>query len=81
MFAAPEFLQRSEAMRTDGVIYNLDRGGFLVEASSTLQVSLTTPPAGEYYYACYELGEVSTVQGSGFIIVMPGREGQAPPRR
>lgn len=81
MFAAPEFFQASEGMRTGGVTYNSNRGGFLVEAGSTLPVLLTTPPAGEYYCACYELGEVSTVRGSGFIIVVLGSGGQALPRR
>ena len=81
MFAAPEFFQASEGMRSDGVTYNSDRGGFLVEAGSMVPVLLTTPPVGEYYYACYELGEVSTKRGSGFIIVMPGSGGQALPRR
>ncbi len=81
MFAAPEFLRASEGMRPDGATYNPDRGGFLVEAGSTLPVLLTTPPAGEYYYACYELGKVSTAGGSGFIIVMPGLADQAPPQR
>lgn len=72
LFAAPEFFQASEGMRTDGVIYNPDRGGFLVEGGSTLPVMLRTPSVGEYYYACNDPGEVSTVRGTGFIIVVPG---------
>ncbi len=43
-------------------------------------MTLTTPPAGEYYYACNDPGEVSTVRGTGFIIVVQGPGGQAPPR-
>lgn len=84
MFAAPKFFQASEGMQAHGAVYNPDRGGFLVEASNTLPVLLRTPPAGEYYYACYQLGEVSTVQGTGFIVVgpaAPGKGGQASPRR
>lgn len=81
MFAAPEFFQGSEGLRTDVITYDSDRGGFLIKANSTLPVLLTTPPAGEYYYACYELAEVSTVRGTGFIVVVPKPPGQAPPRR
>ncbi len=81
MFAAPKLFQASEAMRTDSVACNQDRGGFLVGAGSTLQVSLTTPPAGEYSYACRELGEVSTVRSTGFIVVVLELNGQAPPQR
>lgn len=84
MFAAPDFFRASQGMQTDGVRYNPERGGFLAEAGNTFQVTLRTPPAGEYYYACTELGEVSTVRGTGFIVVVPGPDtpgGQAPPRR
>ena len=84
MFAAPDFFRASQGMRTDGVRYNPERGGFLVEAGGTLPVALRTPPAGEYYYACSELGEVSTVLSTGFLVVVPGPGTpgvQAPPRR
>lgn len=36
MFAAPEFFQVSEGMRTAAVTYNPDKGGFLMKAGSTL---------------------------------------------
>ncbi len=81
MFAATGFFHASEAMRTDSVACNQDRGGFLGGAGSTLQVSLTTPPAGEYSYACRELGQVYTVRSTGSIIVVLEPTGQAPPRR
>ena len=84
LFAAPDFFQASQGMRTDGVRYNPGRGGFLVEAGSTLPVALQTPSAGEYYYACSEPGEVSTVLSTGFLVVVPGPGTpgvQAPPRR
>lgn len=81
MFAAPGFFQASEAMQTDSVAYNQDRGGFLVGEGSTLQVSLTTPPVDEYPYACHELGEIPTVRSTGFITVVLQPNGQAPPRR
>lgn len=84
MFVAPDFFRASQGMQTDGVRYNPERGGFLVEAGSTLPVALRTPPAGEYYYACSELGEVSTVLSTGFLVVVPGPDipgVPVPPRR
>jgi len=54
-----------------------------VEGGSTLPVMLRAPPAGEYYYACNDPGEVSTVRGTGFIVVVPGPDNpgaQTPPR-
>lgn len=84
LFAAPDFFRASQGMQTRGVRYNPERGGFLVEAGTTVPVVLRTPPAGEYYYACSEPGEVSTVLSTGFLVVVPepGTAGvQAPPPR
>jgi hypothetical protein len=71
MFVAPEFFRAADSIESSGFALDVAEGGFLAAPQSTVQAVLRTPKAGEYYYSCYEPGQVPTPQSSGFLIVVP----------
>ena len=71
MFVAPQFFQAANVIESAGYALDLVQGGFLARPQATLRVLLRTPQAGEYYYSCYEQGQVPAPQSSGFLIVVP----------
>jgi hypothetical protein len=70
-FAAPKFFNASNILESGGFTWNIVNDTLVVAPRSTVWVRLQSPAPGEYYYSCFEPGEIPTDQSSGFLIVMP----------
>jgi len=69
-FVAPEFFRAANHIESSGFTLDLVQGGFLVAPGSTVRVVLQTPRPGEYYFSCYQPGQVPRPESSGFLIVV-----------
>ena len=70
-FAAPKFFNASTITEFGGFTWEIVRDRFVVAPRSTVWVRLQSPVPGEYYYSCFEQGQIPTASTSGFLIVVP----------
>lgn len=70
-FAAPKFFNASEVSKSGGFTWEVVNDTFSVAPQSTVWVQLESPPVGEYYYSCFERGQIPTDATSGFLMVVP----------
>ena len=70
-FAAPKFFNASKIIESRGFTWDIVQDRFVVAPRSTVWVRLRSPVPGEYYYSCFEQGQIPTSSTSGFLIVVP----------
>jgi hypothetical protein len=70
-FAAPKFFNASKVIESRGFTWDIVHDRFVVASKSTVRVRLQSPVPGEYYYSCFEQGQVPTDLTSGFLIIVP----------
>lgn len=70
-FAAPKFFNASKIIESGGFTWDIAQDRFVVAPRSIVWVRLQSPVPGEYYYSCFEQGQIPTNSTSGFLIVVP----------
>lgn len=70
-FAAPKFFNASKIIESGGFTWDIVQDRLVVAPRSTVWVRLQSPAPGEYYYSCFEQGQIPTDLTSGFLIVVP----------
>jgi hypothetical protein len=70
-FAAPKFFNASKIIESGGFTWDIVQDRFVVAPRSVVWVRLQSPVPGEYYYSCFEQGQIPTDSTSGFLIVVP----------